>query len=270
MVSFIDVKDAGDKRVAAFLSLKVRQLAREGAFIAEGPKVIKALSKSDIRIFSCLTTRSFCSKHRQLLSKFSKGRIPVYLMPKSEIEKVVGFNFHQGIMAACRIPRRMSPEEGLKRLKGPRLVVALNGVNDPENVGLIARNMAAFGAGAMVVDGKTHDPYYRRAVRVSMGAIFSFPVIYVDKLAPALERLRKEEGFRIVAASLGRGSRDIKAVDLTRDTCVVFGNEDKGLDRDVLRASDAAVKIPMTKKVDSLNVASASAIILREAFLQRG
>jgi tRNA G18 (ribose-2'-O)-methylase SpoU len=270
MASFINVTDIDDERIAIYRSLKGRQLAREGAFIAEGPKVVKALVKSGIKIISCLTTEYFYKKFRPALLKLAKNKVPVYLMPREGVEKVIGFSFHQGLMVACRIPPKPSPERVLKGLKKPHLLIALNGVNDPENVGLIARNMAAFGASAMIVDRKTYDPYYRRAVRVSMGAIFGFSVIYAEELSPLFKWLKGTFGTRIIATHLGPGSKEIDDVDLTRNVCVVFGNEDKGVDKAALAASDIAVRIPMTRGVDSLNVACASSIILREAFMSRG
>jgi tRNA G18 (ribose-2'-O)-methylase SpoU len=269
ILPIIAINDIDDPQISFYRSLKGRQLGREGIFIVEGPKAVKALLEGDIKVISCLTTKDFYKKFRTSLLKLAGKGIPVYLMSRESVGDVIGFNFHQGLMVACRIPKKISLESGIKSLKRPYLLAALNGVNDPENVGLIARNAAAFGASAMIVDEKTYDPYYRRAVRVSVGAIFKIPVFHVGRLAPELKRLKKS-GVKVIVTHLGKKSKDIKDVDLSQDVCIIFGNEDKGVDRDVLAEADHAVKIPISGKVDSLNVASASAIILREAFMKKG
>jgi TrmH family RNA methyltransferase len=129
----------------------------------------------------------------------------------------------------------------------------------------MARNAAAFGVQALVVDNATYDPYYRKAVRVSMGTIFTLPVYYEDDLALSLRQLKKKYDTRIIAATPGKGASDIAKVKLSGNICFVFGNEDKGISRRVLSIADAKVRIPISKAVDSLNVASAAAICLYEA-----
>jgi len=255
------IDNIDDPRVSIYRSLKSKHLEREGLFIAEGPKVINSLLASGIKVLSFLTTEGF--------RKSFGSRVPVYVMPLKEIEKVIGFRFHRGIMAVARSPRKLELEKTAGRLKKPLLLVALNGVNDPENVGLIARNAAAFGASAVIVDQKTYDPYYRRAVRVSMGAIFNMPVIYVDELRSGLRILKDKFGTRMIVTSLGPKSVDASDCDMGGNICLVFGNEDKGVDRDIIKEADEAVRIPIAKNIDSLNVACASAILLREAYLKR-
>jgi tRNA G18 (ribose-2'-O)-methylase SpoU len=261
MAKFKKISEINDPRVSIYRSLKSKHLESQGIFIAEGPKVINSLLASGIKALSFLTTESFCKSFR--------SSAPVYVMPAEEIEKVIGFRFHRGIMAACRSPEKLQLEKTVRRLKKPHLLVAFNGVNDPENVGLIVRNAAAFGASAVIVDRKTYDPYYRRAVRVSMGTIFDIPVIYTDELRPGLKFLKDRFGTRIIVTSLGSRSIDAALCDMSGNICLVFGNEDKGVDRDVAKEADLEVRIPIERCVDSLNVACASAILLREAYLKR-
>jgi tRNA G18 (ribose-2'-O)-methylase SpoU len=266
----ICIPDIRDPRIAIYRSLKGRELGREGIFIAEGEKVVKELEGTDIEIASFLTTPEFYKKFRLTLAKLSKNDIPVYAMSREDIQEVIGFRFHQGLMAACRIPRRFSLDKGLKDIGSPHTIVALNGVNNPENVGLIARNARAFGVGAIIVDEKTYDPYYRRAVRVSMGTIFRIPVIYVESLDGALEWLKEKLGTRIIATSIDKKNKDISTLDLSGNICFVFGNEDTGMDSKTLKSCDMVARIPIEKGVDSLNVACSSAIMLCESYKRRG
>jgi TrmH family RNA methyltransferase len=145
------------------------------------------------------------------------------------------------------------------------VLVALNAINDPENVGLIVRNAAAFGAQALIVDNATYDPYYRRSVRVSMGTIFKLPVYYEDDLASSLMWIKKNCNTRIIAAIPVRGTKDVAKTDFSGNICLVFGNEDKGVSRSVSRICNTKVRIPISRAVDSLNVASASAVFLYAA-----
>lgn len=259
------IKDPDDLRLSAYRSLKGKELEREGIFIAEGEKVVRSMVESGCQIVSCLTSRETIDRYKSLLSLIAKKEVPLYVTPNEAIEKIIGFRFHKGIMAVGYCPMKRSVTDGLKMLKPPLFLVALNTINDPQNVGLIARNAAAFGSQGLIVDNATYDPYYRKAVRVSMGTIFTLPVFYEADLASSLAWLKKKHGVRIIVAIPGRGAGDIARAKLSGNICLVFGNEDKGVSPRVLRIADARVRIPISKTIDSLNVASASAVCLYEA-----
>lgn len=262
---FVAIQSPDDPRLAAYSSLKGKSLERDGIFIAEGEKVVKSMAESGCQIASCLTASGAIAKYRSLLAILAKRGASVYVAADELIEKIIGFRFHKGIMAVGYCPKKLTIPDVLKKPKRPLFLVALNAVNDPQNVGLIARNAAAFGVQALIVDHATYDPYYRKAVRVSMGAIFRLPVCYEDDLRLSLIRLKKKHDTRIIVAALGRGASDIAEVELSGNICFVFGNEDKGISRRVLSIADARVRIPISKTIDSLNVASASAVCLYEA-----
>lgn len=263
------IKDPDDPRLSAYRSLKGKELEREGLFIAEGEKVVGSMVLSACQIASCLVSRETIGRYRPLLAALKKREAPLYAAPNNIIEDIIGFRFHKGIMAAGYCPMKHTVSEGLKEARRPFFLAALNGVNDPQNVGLIVRNATAFGVQALIVDGATYDPYYRKAVRVSMGAVFNMPVFYEDDLATALRCLKKRYAMRVIAATPGRPARDIARVRFSGDVCLVFGNEDKGVSPGVLRIADARVRIPVSKAVDSLNVASAAAVLLYEASRSR-
>jgi len=267
---FIHISDPHDPRLAPYNSLKGKQLERDGIFIAEGEKVVKCMAKSLCRIASCLTAGGSISRYRSLLETIRKSDVPVYVAADKLIEEIIGFRFHKGIMAVGYYPKKLNLSDSLKDLKRPFFLVALNAVNDPQNVGLIVRNAAAFGAQALIIDHATYDPYYRKAVRVSMGTIFGLPVCYEDDIASSLTELKKKYDTRIIAATPAKGARDIAKVRLSGNICFVFGNEDKGVSRKVLSIADARVRIPISKAVDSLNVSAAAAVCLYEASRRKG
>ena len=264
-LNIITIQDPDDRRLASYSSLKGKMLERDGIFIAEGEKVVQSMVESGCRIASCLTASGAIDRYKSLLAAMAKKGVTSYIAADEIIEKIIGFRFHKGIMAVGYCPKKLALSSMLKKFKRPLFLAALDAVNDPQNVGLIARNAAAFGIQALVVDHATYDPYYRKAVRVSMGTIFRLPVCYEDDLASSLIMLQKKHDTRIIAATTGRGAVDIANADLSGNICFVFGNEDKGISRKVLGIADVKVRIPIAETVDSLNVASASAICLYES-----
>lgn len=264
-MKFTQIQDPDDPRLSAYRSLKGKELEREGIFIAEGEKVVRSLVESSCRIASCLTSRETITRYKPLLAIMAKKKAPLYVAPNEVIENIIGFRFHKGIMAVGHCPKKLAVSGALKKSKRPLFLVALNAINDPQNVGLVVRNAAAFGVQAIIVDHATYDPYYRKAVRVSMGAIFRLPVYYEDDLTLSLAWLKKKYGTRIIAATPGRGAVDIAKAKLSGNICLVFGNEDKGVSRRILSIADDKIRIPISKTIDSLNVASASAVCLYKA-----
>ena len=260
----IAIQDPHDPRIAAYRSLKGKELERQGIFIAEGEKVVRSLIDSAHRIESCLISAETSVRYKPLISAMAKRRARVYVAANKLIEDIIGFRFHKGIMAVGHCPEKLTVTAALKVMKAPAAFVALDSINDPQNVGLIARNARAFGARALIVDSSSYDPYYRKAIRVSMGTVFSLPVYYEYDLKKSLAWLKKKYNMRIIAATPARGSVDISDVGFSGNVCLVFGNEDKGVSRKILNIADAKARIPISKGVDSLNVASASAIFLYE------
>ena len=247
---------------------------RQGFFVAEGDKVVRRLLASDLKVVSILLTPEW---YEQLFSGHSPetpGRIAraenaqVFVADKKLLESIVGFNLHQGIMAVATIPSPRTLEEIIQELKPPRLLVALEGLVSAENVGVVMRNCAAFGVDALIVGETSSSPYLRRAVRNSMGTVFKLPVVHVDDLARSLTTLSKDNGVMIVGAAPG-GNRSLHEIDLSRNCCLVLGNEDAGISAKILELCDERVAIPMSDGVDSLNVASASAVFLYEAAKSR-
>ena len=267
--SFIAIKDPSDPRLAAYRSLKGKSLEKDGIFIAEGEKVVLSMVDSGCRVASCLTANGTVAKYRNILNIMAKKGASIYAADDELIEDIIGFRFHKGIMAVGYCPKKFTVSDVLKTPEGPLFLVALNAINDPQNVGLIARNAAAFGLDALIIDNATYDPYYRKAVRVSMGTIFGLPVAYEEDLRSGLVWLKKRHGVRIIAATPGRGAGDIAKAELSGNICFVFGNEDKGVSQGILSIADAKVRIPISKTVDSLNVAGASAVCLYEASRSR-
>jgi len=151
------------------------------------------------------------------------------------------------------------------------LVVAAWGVQDPGNLGTIIRTADAAGATGLVAAAHGASPYNTKSIRATMGAIFRLPVIehHEDPAAARLVGEFRRHKLEVIGTSLAGGERHVD-VDLTKPVAIVMGGEGGGLPDAVLDVCDRAVRIPIRRGVESLNVASAAAVLLYEAARQRG
>ena len=177
------------------------------------------------------------------------------------LRAVVGFDIHRGALASVE---RVAPAPATSLTVGSGLFVAAEGLNDHENLGSLYRNAAAFGAGAVLLDPTCADPFYRRSVRVSLGHVLAVPTGRLDPLPGGLHRLH-ELGATTIALT---PQADVALRDLNRaalgpgPVVIVVGAEGPGLSDAALAAATHQVSIPMVAGVDSLNVATATAIAL--------
>jgi tRNA G18 (ribose-2'-O)-methylase SpoU len=270
MIQVVRVRSIESKELSPYRTLRraVEHL-RDGIFVAEGEKVVRRLLKTDLHVESMLVTEQWHSKLKPLLEARTQDEAKVWIAPKHILEQIVGFQLHQGVMAVARIPKPINLKEAVGPLLRPHLLVALDGLSNADNIGVIVRNCVAFGVDALVVPKNTSHPYLRRAVRMSMGAVFFLPTISVDGLPETLNSLKKDSGTRIIAAEASGNSTPIENSNLLGNLCIVFGSEAAGISSEVLSVCDDRVCIPTTARVDSLNVATASGIFLFELQRQR-
>ena len=249
---------------------------KQGLFVAEGEKVVRRLLSSDLTVISMLMTPEWFERlfpAHELTTHLpatpakpinqTDGWIEIFLAEQMLLETIVGYNLHQGIMAISRVPEQLSLEQLIPRVQVPHLLVALDGLVNSENVGVIVRNCGAFGVDAIIVGETSSSPYLRRAVRNSMGSVFRIPVVHAANLAATLSTLHQQHGTRIVAAHPHAHST-LYGSDFAGNMCIVFGNEGEGITRSILDVCTDRIMIPMMNETDSLNVASASAVFLYE------
>jgi tRNA G18 (ribose-2'-O)-methylase SpoU len=189
---------------------------------------------------------------------------PIYLTSHEVARAVVGFDFHRGCVALGE--RGVEPSlEALMDPPGPRVVLALEDVSNPDNVGGVFRNARAFGADAIFLSAGCADPLYRKAIRTSMGASLVTPFAHLPDWAAALARLRKA-GYTLVALTPDPFALDIATLGvgapIPSRVALLLGAEGPGLSTATLGAADLQMQIAMVPGVDSLNVATAAAIAL--------
>ncbi len=268
MLQVICVEDINQESLLPYRTLRQpEENFKKGIVVAEGEKVVARLLQSSFTILSCLMTPEWLKGYESQLQK-RKELIPVYIAQKEMLEKIVGFHLHQGIMALARVPAILTFEELVESARPPHLLVALDGLTNAENIGIIVRNAAAFGVHGIIVGETSCSPYLRRAVRNSMGAIFQLPVYHSEELATTLRCLKEDCGFSLIAAH-PHAHDVLYETRFPPNICLVFGSEGDGISEKVLGICDKHVALPMFNNVDSLNVANATAVFLYEVYRQR-
>jgi len=260
---FLLIEGPADPRLADYRNIPDAELLRRrGIFVAEGRLVVRRLLTGNrFKARSVMITQSAHAALADVLR--TQPDVPVYVVPPSLMNDITGFNIHRGCLA---VGERPTPRPWREIVTGVRTVVLLERVANPDNVGGIFRNAAAFGADAVVLDDASADPLYRKAIRTSMGAALLMPFARVGSLPEMLGELRRD-GFATVALTPGPSATSLSSV--VSDACgkpvvLTLGHEGEGLLEETLRACEFHARIPISSAVDSLNVASAAAIGLHE------
>ncbi len=237
---------------------------QKGIFVAEGEKVVSRLLASGIRVFSMLLTAQWFEEHRDTIEQHPDP-IEIFIGEKQLLDTIVGHELHQAMMAIAKVPKGIPVADlgGRIQEKDAFLCVLIDGVVNAENMGVIIRNCVCFSVDAIVTLTSSCDPYLRRSVRNSMGTIFHLPITYLTSAENEIKIL-KRAGLKFYAAHPNSTSIDIRTIQFPKKICIVLGAEGHGISKEVLGLCDEFVTIPMKEGIDSLNVASASAVLLWE------
>jgi tRNA G18 (ribose-2'-O)-methylase SpoU len=185
----------------------------------------------------------------------------VLVAPQEVLDGVTGFHIHRGCLAIGERPA------GVALPENARAIVVLEDLVDVDNLGAMARNAAALGADALLLSPRCADPFYRKAIRVSMGTVFSLPIVRAARWPEDLLALR-ESGLTLIAAVVDPGALPLGQLSPPPRFALVLGSEGPGLSHAVKTACDVRVTIPMAA-ADSLNVATAGAILLHHLVASR-
>lgn len=255
------IDEAADPRVADYVHAGDPAWLRDrGLFLAEGRLVVERLILAGrFGIRSILVTPPALSA---LAGALATVRCPVYVAAPAVIESLTGFDFHRGCLA---IGERPSAGVSEAALRDGRRLLCMEGVANPDNVGGLFRIAEAFGGDCVLLDPSSGDPFYRKAIRTSIGAVMRLPFHRFETWPGALGTLR-DDGARVVALTPRKDSVPLNEyaamVPAGERLVVLVGSEGRGLSDSALQIAHAKVRIPIEPHVDSLNVVVAAAIAL--------
>jgi tRNA G18 (ribose-2'-O)-methylase SpoU len=292
MAGIVDVADPGDPRLADYarltdVRLRTSMESAHGLFMAEGEKVIRRAVAAGFGLRSMLVTRD---KLAGLADLAGACPGPVYVVSQEVAEQVTGYQVHRGALAS--MARRALPTvtgllsgnapaghagpappgSGQRARDGqpgwPRRIVLLEDLVDHANVGAIFRCAAALGVDAVILSPRCADPLYRRAVKVSMGAVFAIPYARMSDWRAGLGEVRAA-GFTLLALTPDQSAVPLDKAASAGRVALLLGTEGDGLSARWLAEADLAVCVPMSAGamamgVDSLNVVAAAAIACHE------
>ena len=263
------VTDADDARVADYRHVREGDLVgRRNAFVAEGEMVLRALiERGRFPLRSVLLGRARLVTLAPWLERLPP-EVPIYVGEARVLEAIAGFDIHRGVLGLGDRGAEPSAAELLAGLgPGPRLVVALEALTNHDNVGGIFRSAAAFGADAVLLDGRCCDPLYRKAIRVSIGAALCLPFARAGATASMLDALRAA-GFVTLALSPRRDATDIVELRnpgrMPERVALLLGTEGPGLSSGAMGAAERVVRIAIHPEIDAVNVSTAGAIAMHE------
>ena len=258
----VEILAADDHRVDDYRSLNDQPFRREyegdRVFITEGSIAVDQLLRSTHQVRSLLCASSRRGRLAGTIAELERRGITTFVAGAGVLNEIVGFDLHRGIVAAAERPQPAAIDT-LARA-GKRLVL-VEGINDPENLGAIARAARALHVDGMILDPTSIDPYSRRNVRVSMGHILHLPIARArpddwQSIATTLAA----HGFESWAMTPDPAADDVFSLPPPTRLAVALGAEGPGLSDALIASCNRRVRIPIDPTVDSLNVGHAAAI----------
>lgn len=255
------------KEIAA-LSQKGKERNQKDVFVVEGIKMF--LEAPTERICGVYVSQS--AESEVLLQCAEKLRGLSYELVSDEVfAKMSDTMTPQGILCLVRQfhydLKEILEDKGNGKIEKQMLLIVLEDIQDPGNLGTIFRTAEAVGADGVIMSRRTVDLYNPKTVRSTMGSVYRVPFLYAEDISYII-KLLQEKGVCVYAAHLG-GKEYYEEFDYRKSTAFLIGNEGKGLREETAACADMFVKIPMEGKVESLNAAVASSVLLYEAYRQR-
>lgn len=261
MITSLHNKDI--KAVTALVGKK-KERDRQGLFVVEGPKMFgEAPTERISRVY--LAQSAEAQMYGQFGVKLSG--LSCETVSDEVFEKMSDTKTPQGILCLVRQQSYNIEEILQNRDKEHVLFIMLEDIQDPGNLGTIFRTAEAAGADGVIMSSRTADIYNPKTIRSTMGSVYRVPFFYVESLSSVIMKLREEE-VAVYAAHLG-GVAAYDEYNYRKSTAFLIGNEANGLREDTAACADALIHIPMEGKVESLNAAVASSVLLFEASRQR-
>lgn len=238
-------------------------------FLAFGNHTVRNLINSPYFAFKKIILREEYRKDKELLQLLTEKNIPHQLLNKEQFSRYSFDKKNQGMVAFIRHYDYVKLSSLLlcqPRRKFP-LIIMLDSIEDPHNFGAILRTAAAFNIDGIIIAKKGQVPVNSTVIKVSVGGVAHVPVCQVDSLLGAVNELKKK-GYKIIATICEPGAQEYSKFNFDSPTCLIFGNEHKGIRKSLIKESNYSLYIPMSNDIGSLNVSVSCGIILAKVVSQ--
>ncbi|MHB1155785.1 MAG: TrmH family RNA methyltransferase [Phycisphaerales bacterium] len=257
----IFIHDINDPRIEPYRNVRDPIMRRDrGKFMAESKQIVLRMFAAGLRAESVLTDE----KRADELAAVVPADVPHYVITEEKMREMAGFAIHTGTLAIGFRPPETSLEQIMEQHPRqsplPGVFLLCEKLKEPVNTGSMVRVAAAMGAAALVLGPESCDPFYRRAIRVSMGAVFKQPIARSTDLLADVRMLQQKYGVHCVATVLADDAITLPRFHHDGDVALLLGHEVDGLSRELIDAADSRVTLPMARGTDSLNVAVSAAV----------
>jgi len=243
------------KYYSSLLKKKIRD--EEQKFVVEGEKLILEALTSRYECEVVICKKTIIPEYTKKINSLSKQISHFEVISNKEFQKVQSTVNSQGIVGVFK----KKPSKSISDRFYGNLIVVMDGINDPGNVGTIVRNADWFGVKEILLSRSCADVYNPKAIRASAGSLFHLTIIHDDNLIHSLNSF-KQKGYRILCADIS--GNNVYQYEKGKQEIIVFSNEAKGPTTELQNITDERITVPKKGKAESLNVASASAVILSE------
>jgi len=246
---------------------RVRDGDEPDLIFVEGERLIEECLRSNLRLVACFHTLHLSLRAKKIISELAQIGCPLYPSHDAVLETVSDTVNTQGLIVLAERPKFTLDQMIFQRDHEAMLIVCLDCVQDPGNLGSIVRTAEAAGANGVVALKGSVDPFAPKALRSAMGSAFRLPVVSLVEADELFEKAH-HAGLGIVATSADTAI-PYDEFDLGHPLMIIFGNEAHGVRIELLERCDARLRIPLHPPVESLNVAASAAAILFEVARQR-
>ena len=250
----ITAKDNARIKRIAKLQKSAQSRREEGVFVLEGLRTIDDAADNGIKIEELYFTKEILEKHSSYIKKFAQKSDFCAEISEGVAKNIADTTSTQGIFAVARIP------ENNTEIHKNKKYIALENLQDPSNLGAVARTAEALGVDAIIISGNSCDPFSPKSLRASMGTLLRVPLIFTSDMA----QLIKKVDMPAFACVVDKDAERLTDVSFDGGAIAVIGNEANGLTDETVRACSKAVTIPMKGRAESLNAAAAAAIVMWE------
>jgi RNA methyltransferase, TrmH family len=238
----------------------------ENKYFIEGTHLVEEALKINSDFDIILVTPEFEERNQKFLTAIARKKIRTEKLPHKELEIISDTENSQGIFAVLK-KKENSIENHLQKCAGQKkqIILALEGISDPGNLGTIIRSSDWFGIDAIIIGKKSVDLYNPKVIRSTMGSIFHLPIFQDIDLPEIISKLKKDD-FKIYVTTLN--GEIYTSFKYSQKAVFIFGNEAHGISNEILNKADTTITIPSFGKAESLNVGTAASVILAEIIRQ--